>query len=161
MPVVASLPPYGHLNQETVQCIAQSAERYEEPELLLHSIILKEGGQTGRYSSNKDGSYDLGLGQINTRWLGYFAKYGLTPSDIMNQSCTNVAVTAYILKYNWLHQEHDWFKAIIAYHIGNAQWTPERYRRGYQYASDVVKNWWGFYRYVQYHSASNQPPGSG
>jgi len=158
MLVAATLPPYGHLNQEAVTCVAQASVRYEVPELLLHSIILKEGGQTGRYSTNKDGSYDLGLAQINTSWLGYFAKYGVKPEDIMNQACTNVAVSAYILKYNWLHQGQDWFKAIVAYHIGNNQWTATRYKRGYGYASDVVKNWWGFYRYVQYNATVQQPP---
>ncbi|MBC8737246.1 lytic transglycosylase domain-containing protein [Paraburkholderia sp. UCT31] len=154
--VAPSLPPYAHINTEALQCIAEASQRYDVPELLLHSILMKENGRTGKYSTNKDGTYDLGLAQINTRWLSFFGRYGIRPDDIMNKTCTNVAIGAYILKYNWQRQGHDWFKATVAYHIGNASWTPERYARGYRYAKDVVQYWWGFYRYVEAVDAAQQ-----
>lgn len=146
---VAVLPPYGHLSQEAVQCVAEASERYQVPELLLHAILMKENGRNGRYSKNKNGTYDLGLAQINTSWLAEFSKYGIRPEHVMNNACVNVSLSAYILKYNWQHQHQDWFKAVVAYNIGNSKWTPNRYSIGYRYARDVVNNWWGFYRYVQ------------
>lgn len=152
-----ALPPYGHLSQEAIQCVAEASVRYQVPELLMHAILMKEDGRTGRYSVNKNGSYDLGLAQINTSWMKEFSKYGIKPEHVMNNACVNVSLSAYILKYNWTRQGKDWFKAIVAYNIGNSQWTDTRYRIGYRYASDVVKYWWGFYRYVENTSPKEKP----
>jgi soluble lytic murein transglycosylase-like protein len=146
---IPALPPYAHLDQAAVQCVAEASARYEVPELLMHAILMKENGRNGKYSVNKNGTYDLGLAQINTSWLTYFAKYGIRPEYIMDDPCVNISISAYILKYNWLRQNHDWFRAIVAYNIGNGNWTPSRYAIGYKYASDVARYWWGFYRYVE------------
>lgn len=101
----------------------------------------------GRYSKNKNGTYDFGLSQINTTWLKQFAAYGITPTHLLNDTCVNVSASAYILKYNWLRQK-DWFKAIVAYNIGNSNWTPTRYAVGYKYAADVLYYWRAFSDYV-------------
>lgn len=154
---VPSLPPYGHISQSTAQCVVEASVRYQVPELLLHAILMKENGRTGHYTRNKNGTYDLGLAQINTSWMTEFSKYGIKPEHVMNDACINVALSAYILKYNWVRQERDWFKAVVAYNIGNAKWTPVRYGIGYRYASDVVKYWWGFYRYVENTSPNEKP----
>lgn len=144
---VPALPPYGSIDAVAAQCIVQASSRYEVPELLLHAVIRKEGGKMGKYSKNKNGSYDFGLAQINTSWLPRFAASGITPSQLLNDTCVNVSASAYVLKYNWLRQ-HDWFKAIVAYNIGNNNWTPVRYAIGYRYAADVIFYWHGFHDYV-------------
>lgn len=146
---VPALPPYGHLTAQAVQCVADASERYQVPELLLHAILRKENGRNGHYSLNHNGTYDLGLAQINTTWLKEFGRYGIRPEHIMNNECVNVSLSAYILRYNWGRQQRDWFKAVVAYNIGNSKWTPNRYAIGYRYAKDVVNYWWGFYRYAQ------------
>jgi len=148
MPVPA-LPPYGHLNQETIQCVVEAAEHYQVPELLLHAILAKENGRNGQYSVNVNGSKDLGLAQINTSWMTEFSKYGITPERVLNNACLNVSLSAYILKYNWARQNGDWFRAIVAYNIGNERWTSLRYGIGYRYARDVVRYWWNFQDYVE------------
>lgn len=145
MPV---LPPYGVVDAVAAQCIVQASARYEVPELLLHAIIRKEGGRMGRYSSNRDGTYDFGLAQINTKWLGHFARYGITPAVLLNDTCTNIAAAAYILKFNWQRQNGDWFKTIVAYNLGNNNWSPQRYVVGYKYAADVLVHWRAFQDYV-------------
>jgi soluble lytic murein transglycosylase-like protein len=144
---VPALPPYGPIDAVAAQCIVQASTRYEVPELLLHAIIRKEGGRMGKYSKNKNGTYDFGLAQINTSWLKQFAAYGITPSHLLNDTCVNISASAYVLKYNWLRQK-DWFKAIVAYNIGNNNWTPQRYAIGYKYAVDVVYYWRSFHDYV-------------
>lgn len=148
--VAPALPPYGPITAEAAQCIVQASVRYDVPELLLHAIIRKEGGRMGRYSPNKNGTYDFGLAQINTAWLEHFAKYGITPSHLLNDTCVNISASAYILKYNWMRQGQDWFKTIVAYNIGNRNWTPARYQIGYKYAADVVYYWKQFQAYVQH-----------
>jgi soluble lytic murein transglycosylase-like protein len=145
---VPALPPYGPIDAVAAQCIVQASSRYEVPELLLHAVIRKENGRMGRYSKNKNGTYDFGLSQINTSWLKQFAAYGITASLLLNDTCVNISASAYILKYNWLRQK-DWFKAIVAYNIGNNNWTPERYAIGYTYAADVLHYWRAFSDYVE------------
>ncbi len=148
MDVTPSLPPYAHVTQEAVQCIAQASVRYDVPELLLHAIIVKENGRMGQCSKNKNGTYDCGLAQINTAWVPYFAKYGIKLEHLLKDTCTNLQASAYILRSNYNKKNANWFNAIVAYNIGPNNWTKERYSVGYGYASDVVKRWWGFQNYV-------------
>lgn len=143
-----SLPPYAHVTQEAVQCIADASVRYQVPELLLHAVLRKENGRMGQAVKNANGSYDMGLAQINTTWISHFAKYGVRIEHLLYDTCTNLQASAYILKDNAIKFNGDWFKAIVAYNIGPNNWSPQRYGIGYRYASDVVKNWWGFQNWV-------------
>lgn len=148
MPVAASLPAYGHVTQEAVQCIAQASSRYEVPELLLHAIIKKENGRMSKCSKNTNGTYDCGYAQINSGWVKEFSKYGITQSHITNDTCTNVSASAYVLKDYFQQKKGKWFDAIVAYNIGPNKWTKDRYAIGYRYATDVVQYWWEFQKYV-------------
>lgn len=148
MAATPSLPPYAHFDAEAVQCIAQASERYGVPELLLHSILLKENGRNGQCSKNKNGSFDCGLAQINTQWADTFAKQGVGYAAIAQSSCLNIQASAYILKSAYLHKAQDWFKATVAYNIGENNWSPVRYAIGYNYAVDVVKRWQQLHDFV-------------
>jgi len=143
-----SLPPYAHVTQEAVQCVARASARYEVPELLMHAILMKEGGRMGKAVRNRNGTYDLGLAQINTSWVEHFARYGVKLEHLLNDTCTNLSASAYILKQNYYRLDRDWFKAVVAYNIGPNNWTDKRYGIGYRYASDVVRWWWGFQNWV-------------
>jgi len=147
MDAVASLPPYAHVTQEAVQCAAQASLRYQVPELLLHAIVVKENGRMGQCVRNKNGSYDCGLAQINTAWTDHFAKYGVKFDHVRYDTCTNLNASAYILRDNF-NRKKDWFAATVAYNIGPNKWTPNRYKIGHKYATDVVKYWWGFQNWV-------------
>lgn len=148
MGAVPALPPYGHLNQEAVQCISEASSKYAVPELLLHAVLQKEDGRMGACSKNRNGTYDCGLAQINTSWVPHFARFGVKLEHLLYDTCTNVQASAYILKDNYL-KKGDWFSAIVAYNIGPNRWTPERYQVGYAYGADVVKKWWGFQRWLE------------
>lgn len=148
MDVVPSLPAYAHVTEDAVRCVAQASARYEVPELLLHGILMKEGGRMGQAVRNRNGTYDLGLAQINTSWVGYFARYGIRLEHLLYDTCTNLSASAYILKQNYNRLGGDWFKAIVAYNIGPNNWTASRYAIGYRYAVDVVRWWWGFQNWV-------------
>lgn len=147
-PATPSLPPYAHVDAQAVQCIADASVRYEVPELLLHAVLRKENGRTGQAVRNSNGSYDMGLAQINTVWVPHFARYGVKLEHLLHDTCTNLQASAYILKDNLLKFKGDWFKAIVAYNIGPNNWTSARYSVGYRYASDVVRYWWGFQNWV-------------
>ncbi|VTU41474.1 MULTISPECIES: lytic transglycosylase domain-containing protein [unclassified Variovorax] len=147
MDAIPSLPPYAHVTREAVQCAAQASLRYDVPELLLHAILRKENGRVGASSKNRDGSFDLGPAQVNTKWVEYFAKFGLRKEHLRDDFCTNINASAYIIRDNF-NKKRDWFNAIVAYNIGPNNWTPNRYRIGHKYASDVIGFWWGFQNYV-------------
>jgi soluble lytic murein transglycosylase-like protein len=143
------LPPYANVSQEASQCAAEASLHYRVPQELLRAIIAREGGKTGQCVKNKNGSFDCGLAQINSSWMPFFSKYGITPSDIVYSACTNVYLSAYILRYNYEKKKQSWFDAIISYNIGPGNWTPSRYRIGYNYARGVVEYWWRFFRWGQ------------
>jgi soluble lytic murein transglycosylase-like protein len=102
----------------------------------------------GQAVRNKNGSYDVGLAQINTTWVSHFAKFGVRLEHLMYDTCTNLQAAAYILKDNANKFHGDWFKATVAYNIGPNNWTTARYAVGYRYSTDVVKYWWGFQNWV-------------
>ena len=155
MDALPSLPPYAHLDQEAVQCIAQASSRYGVPELLMHAVLVKENGRSGRCSKNSNGTYDCGLAQINTAWAAHFGRYGIEYAHIAHNPCLNIQASAYILRHNFNLKQSQWFNAIVAYNIGPNKWTQGRYAVGYRYAADVVARWWGFQRWVE---ANRQQP---
>lgn len=148
MDIQPALPPYAHVTQEAVQCIATASARYQVPELLIHAILKKENGRIGSEVRNKNGTYDLGPAQINTIWLKKLEAFGIKREHIRDDFCTNVFVSAYILKEFNLIKKGNWFDAIVAYNIGPYKWTESRYPIGHAFASDVVSIWWGFQKVV-------------
>lgn len=149
-----SLPAYGKVDSQTNQCIINAANKYNVPELLVHSIILVENGNKGQCVVNRDSktkqvkSYDCGLAQINTVHLEELSKYGITISHIAHDNCLNVATSAYILR-KYYNEKQDWTKTIIAYNIGPANWTPQRLSVGVGYANKVINYWKQLYNYTQ------------
>lgn len=153
MDAVSLLPPYAHLTEEAVRCVAEASSRYGVPELLMHAVLLKENGRTGRCSRNKgrDGkkeTYDCGLAQINSDWSEHFKRYNIQFEHIRDNACLNIQASAYILKRYYIRKEADWFKAVVSYNIGPNNWTPPRYTVGHRYASDVVSRWWQLHHWV-------------
>lgn len=149
--VTSSLPPYAHLDQEAVQCVAQASSRYQVPELLLHAVLLKENGRTGQCSRpNGNGSRDCGLAQVNSVWRTYFEKQGVPSEALVHDACVNIQASAYILRTYFIQKDQDWFKAVMAYNIGPNRWekSPNRTQIAVRYAEDVVRRWWGLYDWV-------------
>lgn len=154
MVVEPLLPAYAHISEEASRCAAEASSLYDVPELLLHAVLLKEDGRPGKCSrANSNGTRDCGLAQINTLWNKHFkTKYGIQPEQIRDDVCTNIYVSAYILKhYNQL-KKGDWFDTIVSYNIGPYKWDeePGRYAIGHKYATDVVNYWWSYQRYVDH-----------
>jgi len=151
------MPPWGHVTQEAVQCIAQASARYQVPELLMHAVLRKEGGRMGQAVKNRNGTYDLGLAQINTSWVEHFGRYGVTRESLQTDTCTNLYASGYILRRNF-NLKRNWTDAIIAYNIGPNQWTPNRYRIGVTYARDVIRYWHEFHDQVNSKALVSRPP---
>jgi hypothetical protein len=68
-----------HINSQTsdkasmtvpfLACMASVAAFYHLPPRVLPAIQAVEGGSIGAIHQNRDGSQDLGVMQVNTRWV--------------------------------------------------------------------------------------------
>lgn len=119
--------PYG-------SCFHEAAARYEIDKRMLVAIAKTESGlRAGSIGpKNANGTYDIGLMQINSAWLPTLSKYGITESNLKN-ACTNIHVGAWIFAQNIQAHGPTW-KAVGAY---NAR-TPSKQAA---YANKVNKNY--------------------
>lgn len=83
----------------TAQCLTKSASEFQiHPDVLL-AILLVEGGTVGKNSrQNDNGSYDIGIFQINTIHRSAIAKLGITEEQLRNDGCISAAVAAWHLR---------------------------------------------------------------
>ena len=104
-----------------VACMVLAASLYQLPPRVLPSIHVVEGGHIGTVHINMDGSQDLGVMQVNTRWLDPLARYTGLPQAavrdrLINDACFNIAAAGAILR-TYLNEAHgDLMQAIGYYH---------------------------------------------
>ena len=100
-------------------CFYQASERYEIDSRLLKAIAEVESGfrADAVNSSNRNGTRDVGIMQINSWWFPKLEKeYGITESDLFDP-CTNIHVGAWILANNF--NDYGWtWESIGAYNVG-------------------------------------------
>ena len=102
-------------------CMAAVASFYHLPPRVLPSIQQVEGGQIGTVSRNTDGSDDLGLMQVNTRWIAPIARHTRQSEQSVRQrliddGCFNIAASGAILR-TYLNEAHgDLMLAVGYYH---------------------------------------------
>jgi soluble lytic murein transglycosylase-like protein len=96
-------------------CTNWASSRYEVPAELLQAIAQVESSTNPRaFNRNVDGTHDIGLMQINSRWLRTLHQHGLTENDLWDP-CVNTLVAAWILSENF----RLWgptYRALGAYH---------------------------------------------
>jgi soluble lytic murein transglycosylase-like protein len=124
-------------------CWSAAADRYHIDPLLLYSIAKVESGlnpqATGR---NHDGSYDIGLMQINSSHLTELSRFGITESRLRSEPCTAVMAGAWILARFVRQLGYGWM-AVGAYNAGS---DPRRDALRQCYAMQV---WMYYQRLVQ------------
>lgn len=121
----------------TKQCIYLEERRRGLPHGLLLAIAKTESGLNWRaINYNRDGSYDIGVMQINSRHLPRLRKYGITQESLWNP-CVNVSVGAFIL-HEFIAMHGLSWKAVAAYNTGSPERKPAAARR---YAEKVHQNY--------------------
>jgi hypothetical protein len=104
-----------------VECMVLAAQLYALPPRVLPSIQAVEGGQVGMTHPNSDGSADLGLMQVNTRWLKPLAKFTNLPEEtvrqrLIDEPCFNIGAAGAIMR-TYLNEAHgDLLRAVAYYH---------------------------------------------
>ncbi len=102
-------------------CMAFVARMEHLPPRVLPAIHAVEGGIPGQPHRNTDGSEDLGIMQVNSRWLPAIARATRQPAPLvrlrlLNQPCFDIAVAGAILRV-YLRETHgDLLQAVGYYH---------------------------------------------
>ena len=113
-------------------CWDQAATRYGiNPHLLVAIAKTESGLNPSAINRNKNGSYDLGLMQINSLWFPTLRRYGIDEQQLL-EPCTSIHVGAWILAQNMRRLGNTW-EAVGAY---NASRSDLRMK----YALKVYKN---------------------
>jgi len=104
-------------SQAYQQCVEEASKSYRINPLIVYAIIKTESGfNPYAIGKNKNGTYDIGLMQINSSWLPFLRKYGYTVNHLFDP-CINAKVGTWVLAkcinkygYNW--------KAVDCYNKG-------------------------------------------
>lgn len=113
-------------------CWEDAANKYGVNPHLLYAIAKTESNFNSlAINRNKNGSYDVGLMQINSLWLPTLRKYGIN-EDHLFQPCVSIHVGAWILAQNMRRLGNSW-NAVGAYNSGDPT-------RRLQYAMKVYRN---------------------
>jgi soluble lytic murein transglycosylase-like protein len=102
-------------------CMVAAATDYRLPVHALPAIQAAEGGSIGSVRANTDGSHDLGLMQVNTRWILPLARsLSLSPQTVtvrlILSPCFNIACAAAILHIYIKETHGNVWQAIGDYH---------------------------------------------
>lgn len=99
-------------------CWAEAGNRYGVDPWLLYSIAQQESSLRPHIVSrrNSDGTYDIGMMQINSWWLSKLAEFGIK-KDHLFDACMNIHVGAWILAQAIQSLGPNW-NAVGAYNAG-------------------------------------------
>ena len=102
-------------------CMASVAAFYHLPPRVLPSIQAVEGGSVGVVHGNADGSQDLGVMQVNTRWVAKLAEVARTTPDsvrirLIYDGCFNIAAAGAIMRTYLNEARGDLMLAVGYYH---------------------------------------------
>lgn len=123
-------------------CFEESGREFGIDPLLLHAIAKVESSMRPRaVNHNRNGTYDIGLMQINSIHLPGLAREGYTRERLLNEPCASVRVGARILA-DFIAQHGYTWNAVGAYNAGSA---PQREELRKRYATRV----WRQYREIK------------
>ena len=111
-------------------CLELAGMRYGVSPLLLKAVAMQESGmRADAINRNRDGSTDIGLMQINSRWLPYLARHGLKRDDLWDP-CVNVHVGAWIMASNFSRMGVNW--------VSLGAYNASSHEQRAKYASQVI-----------------------
>ncbi|MGR5178827.1 lytic transglycosylase domain-containing protein [Vibrio mediterranei] len=124
MLLVFSMNSYGF-------CFDEAGRTFDISPSLLKAIAYTESrlDPNAINTSNKNGTIDYGLMQINSSWFSQLADFGVLENSVINEPCINVHVGAWILAQNMAQTGDNWL-AVGAYNAGyrkSRQQARERY----------------------------------
>ncbi len=102
-------------------CMTLVAQIYALPPRVLPSIRVVEGGRPGLVMTNRNGSEDYGVMQINSVWLPALTRYtGLDRDEVrrrlIERPCFNIAAAGLIVRTHLDASGGDLMRAVGNYH---------------------------------------------
>lgn len=83
---------------EIKQCFINAGEKYKiHPNLLWAIAKVESNFNYSAINRNSNGTYDIGIMQINSSWIPVLKKYGLRDESYLWEPCYNIYVGAWIL----------------------------------------------------------------
>lgn len=108
----------GQSNQTA--CLPSAASYHGvNPHLLLAVLTVESGLNPLAIGKNNNGTFDIGMGQINSIHLPDLQRYGLTANHLLD-ACKSIYVSAWFLRRGFDRYGNTWFAA-ATYHSA----TPE------------------------------------
>ena len=108
-------------------CVASASTQYGIHQNIIKSLIAVEGGRIGTRSRNSNGTYDMGIMQINTIHTDSIKKnLGYTAQEIIMDPCKNIMAGTWIL---WQRIKESPQKIWVA--VGNYHSKTPRHRHNY------------------------------
>ena len=124
------LPPERAVSTQVLEkCVSYSSRFFKINPLVIKSLIKVEGGKIGTMSRNSNGTYDMGIMQINTIHLPAIKKKYPSVSwrEVAYSPCVNIGVGSWILKQRLDEVDKDsYWKGVGNYHSKTA-----KYRKRY------------------------------
>lgn len=109
------------------QCVSKASTAYGIHPIIIKSLIAVEGGQIGTKSRNTNGSFDMGVMQINTiHTPDIQKKLGFTNAELISDPCKNIMAGTWIL---WQRIQESPKKIWVA--VGNYHSKTPWYRHNY------------------------------
>ncbi|HEX4044695.1 MAG TPA: lytic transglycosylase domain-containing protein [Gammaproteobacteria bacterium] len=85
------------INDVSLACLNAVAKQYHVPAVLVLSVLKTENGRNGMSRINTNGTYDLGVMQVNSVFLSQLKSHGYTLKRLQYSSCENITVATWIL----------------------------------------------------------------
>jgi len=116
LPIVTTLAGVSTAGAE--DCWRRASEKYGVPVKLIQAIANVESEYNPHaVNQNHNRSYDLGLMQVNSRWLSSLKEHGIRAEDLYDP-CTNIDVGAWILAQEIRRHGYTW-KAVGYYNAND------------------------------------------
>lgn len=122
------------------QCIVVAAKHFNINPLIIKAIARVEGGGIGTLSKNSNGTYDMGVMQINTIHLPAIKRAypSITWKDITYKPCVNIGVGTWILRKR-LDETDDFWRGVANYHSKTPKYRDRYLRLVRQQYSKLLK----------------------
>lgn len=104
-----------------VTCSITSAIKYEVPVNIMLAVAEQEGGTPGEKRINRNGTYDVGAMQFNTRYLQDLARHGITQEHVEAEGCYAYELAAWRIRMHLKNDRGDIWTRVANYHSRTPQ----------------------------------------
>ena len=118
--IFADLPPQ---YQERIVCSVMASITYDVPANIVLAVAELENGKPGMYNRNENGTYDVGVMQLNTQYLADLSRYGITARDVASSGCYPYMLATWRLNRHITHDKGDLWTKAANYHSRKAQYN--------------------------------------